>query len=582
MKFGKFCDYLEKLEKTTKRLEMFEILSQCFKEAFKDEIRHIVYFCQEQLLPPFYAKEIGMAESMIKKALLKISNIKAKELNEEYKKVGDLGIVAEELTKNSKPSEFSINDIYDKIYKLSEFSGKGSVEEKIAHLSAILEKCSSKESKYIIRFISGRLRLGVGDPTIMDSMSKALTADRNKLRKKIEKAYNLCSDLGEVGERLFTKGIKELDKFHAKVGSPIRMAAAERLPSASAIIKKIGKCAVEKKYDGFRLQCHKDHNKVEIFSRNLERMTHMFPDIVEGIRKNIKAKTAIVEGEAVAYNEETGELFPFQVTITRKRKYDIEEEAKEKPLVLFAFDLLYLNGKDITNMSYEFRREKLTPIIKKGFTIRESERIITNDPKKLEEYFEEAVELGSEGIIAKRLNAKYEAGVRNFNWIKLKRSYKGELKDSIDVVIIGYFKGRGLRAKFGIGALLAAIYDEKKDSFESIAKIGSGLSEEQWVELRKLLDKIKTEKKPKRLKSLITPDVWVYPKYIFSVRADEITLSPLHSAGKINDKPGYALRFPRIESWIRKDKKAEDATSLKEIKEMFKMQKHVKARSFGR
>jgi DNA ligase-1 len=321
---------------------------------------------------------------------------------------------------------------------------------------------------------------------------------------------------------------------------------------------------------------------VEIFSRNLERMTSMFPDIVKAIKENISAKTVILEGEAVAFNEETGELFPFQVTITRKRKYDIEEKAKEKPLVLFAFDLLYADGKDITGEAYEERRKRLVGMIKKGFTIRESERIVTDDPKELEKYFEESIELGSEGIMAKRLDAPYEAGMRNFNWIKLKRSYKGELNDTIDVVLIGYFKGRGMRAAFGIGALLAAVYDEKKDCFQSIAKIGSGLTEERWVEIRKLLDKSKVEKKPARVETGISPDVWTAPKYIFTVMADEITLSPMHAAGKIGEKPGFALRFPRVQGWIREDKKPEDATSVKEISEMFKMQKRVKATSFGR
>lgn len=581
MKFGDFCSYLERLEKTSKRLEMFEILSQCFREADKGEIRHMVYFCQEQLLPPFYATEMGMAESMIKKAIVPVSGKKAEDIHSLYKKLGDLGLVAEQT--NRHPSKnLAVNDVYGILYETVKISGEGSVEKKISHISDLLKKCDAQESKYVTRFIIGRLRLGIGDPTIMDSMSKALTGDRMKLREDIERAYNLCSDLGLVGEELFKKGEKGLKEFRAKVGNPIRMAAAERLPSAEEIIGKMGRCAVEKKYDGLRLQCQKDHDKVEIFSRNLERMTPMFPEIVEAVRKNIDSKTAIIEGEAVAFNEDTGELFPFQVTMTRKRKYGIEEKAKEKPLVLFAFDVLFVDGKDITGLGYEERRSILKKIIKKGFTIREAERTITDNPKELERYFEEAVGMGSEGIIAKRLDAPYEAGKRGFNWIKLKRSYKGELQDTIDVVLIGYFRGKGMRAKFGVGALLAAVYDEKTDSFKSIAKIGSGLSEEQWVEIRKLLDKAKAEKRPARAESGIVPDVWAVPKYVFTVMADEITLSPMHAAGKTAEKPGFALRFPRIQGWIREDKRPEDATTVKEISEMFKMQKRVKAISFGK
>jgi len=256
-----------------------------------------------------------------------------------------------------------------------------------------------------------------------------------------------------------------------------------------------------------------------------------------------------------------------------------EKKTKEFPLVLFTFDLLYLNGKDMTQKSYTERIRTLHKIIKEGFTIRKADRIITDKPEELEKFFEENIERGTEGIIAKRLDSTYQAGARNYNWIKLKRSYRGELQDTVDICVVGYFKGRGMRVRFGIGALLGCVYDEKKDEFKTIAKIGSGLSEEKWQEIRKLLDKIKTEKKPARVDSLIKPDVWIQPKYVLTVMADEITYSPIHTAGKINDKPGYALRFPRIQGWIR-DKKPEDSTSVKEIEEMFKMQKHVKTSTY--
>jgi DNA ligase-1 len=579
--FNELVEVFSKLEATTKRLEMFEILSEFFKKISKDEIDKVVYFCQEQLLPSFKGIEIGMAEKMVEKAIAKASGKKQEEIEKLYKKLGDLGLVAEEVLKSKKiamllvkQERLSINEVYDALLKIANISGEGSVDKKINELSSLLVKVSATEAKYIVRFVLGRLRLGIGDPTIMDSLSKAISGDRMKLRPKIERAYNLCSDLGLVARVLFEKGEKGLDAFKVQVGLPIRMALAERLPSAEDIIKKIGKCGVETKYDGMRLQLHKQGNKVEIFSRNQERVTHMFPDIVEAVLEQIKAKEAIIEGEAVAFNEETGEYFPFQVTMTRKRKYEIEKMAEEAPLVLFAFDLLYADGKDYTKAAYIERRKALEKLIKKDGRIRLAEMIITDNPQELERFFEMNVERGTEGIVAKRLDAEYQAGARNFNWIKLKRSYRGELQDTIDVVIVGYFKGRGARAKFGIGALLAAVYDEKSDTFKTICKIGSGLSEEKWVEARKLLDKIKVNKRPARVDSLIEPDVWVEPKYVFTVMADEITLSPLHTAGKTAEKPGFALRFPRIQGWIR-DKKPEDATTVKEIESLFKMQKRV-------
>lgn len=582
MLFSQLVEVFEKLEATSKRLEMFEILSDFFKKISKEEIKEVIYFCEERLLPPFKGLEIGMADKMVEKAIAKCSGISVTEISKLYKKEGDLGLVAEKLlTKKQitliKTKAPTIKEVYETLVKIAQTTGEGSVERKINNLSGLLSQVSNKEAKYIIRFVLGRLRLGIGDPTIMDSLSKAISGDRMKLRGDIERAYNLCSDLGLVAKTLFEKGEKGLKEFKVQVGSPIRMALAERLPSAEDIIKKIGKCAVETKYDGLRLQIHKDKNEIEIFSRNQERMTHMFPDIIQGIKKQIKAKSAILEGEAVAFNESTGEFFPFQVTITRKRKYEIEKRAKEAPLVLFAFDLLYINGKDLTQKPYVERRKVLEKTIRKGFTIRQAEKIITDDPKTLEKFFEANVERGTEGIIAKRLDSPYQAGARNFNWIKLKRSYKGELKDTIDVVIVGYFKGHGLRAEFGIGALLGAVYDEKSDSFKTICKIGSGLSEEKWIEIRKLLDKVKVEHKPARVDSEIIPDVWCQPKYVFTVVADEITLSPLHTAGKTKEKAGFALRFPRIQGWLR-DKKPEDATSVKEIEKLFKMQKHVKSK----
>ena len=582
MKFSRFAEYLEKIEKTSKRLEMFEILSEMFKEAEKSEVDEIVYFCEESLKPAFYGIEMGMAEKMVEKAIAKVTGRNEKDIETEYKKLGDLGLVVEKFGgKQStlfKSKKLDIEEVYNQLFKMAEEGGEGSVDKKVSMLAGLLSSCSGLESRYVVRFVLGRLRLGIGDPTLMDSISKALTGDRMKLREDIERAYNLCSDLGKVASVLFNKGEKGLKEFKVEVGSPIRMALAERLPNAEEIIKKIGKCAVETKYDGLRLQVHKKGDRVDMFSRNLERMTPMFPDIARGIAKQIKLKEAIIEGEAVAFNEETGEFFPFQVTMTRKRKYDIEEQAKNFPLVLFSFELLY-DGKDLTGLPYEERRKKLEQAIKKDFTVRTSDRIITNDAKEMEKFFEENIEKGTEGIIAKRLDSNYQAGARNFNWIKLKRSYKGELNDTIDVVIVGYNKGRGMRAKFGIGALLGAVYDEKSDTFKTVAKIGSGLSEEKWVEIRKILDK-NAGKKNARVDSLMDVDVWTAPKFVFTVRADEITKSPMHTAAS-EGGVGLALRFPRIEGWIR-DKKAEDCTSVKELKEMFKMQKRVKATSLGK
>ncbi len=571
MKFSELASYFEKLEATTKRLEMFNILADLFRKASTDEIEKVIYLCQEQILPPFRGIEMGISEKLLIRAIAQSAGISLEKVEEQFNDIGDLGIVAEKFSQ-SKGSELEVCEVYDQLLKMAQTTGEGSVEKKISLLAHLLSKASPLESKYIARFVAGRLRLGVGDPTILDALAQA-KADTRKFRPELERAYNLCSDLGLVAKTLFEKGENGIKDFKIKVFSPIRMALCERLPSSEDIIKKIGKAAIEPKYDGFRCQIHKDVDKVEIFSRNLERTTPMFPEIVEAVKKQISAKQAILEGEALAYNEETGELFPFQVTITRKRKHGVEELAKEYPLKLFAFELLFADGIDYTQRPYLERREKMEQVIVPGGPIEVAKVIYTSDPEEIRSYFEEFVEKGLEGVVAKRLDAPYSAGARNFNWIKLKRSYKGELADTIDVCIVGYFKGKGFRAKLGIGAILCAVYDEESDTFKTIAKVGSGFSEENWIKLKEMLDEIAIAHRHARVDSLITPDVWVEPKYVITVMADEITRSPLHTCGRTEKEMGYALRFPRAQGFIRQDKSAGDANTVKEIIEMYEQQR---------
>lgn len=581
MKFARLADYFEQLEATTKRLEMFDILSRLFQEADSDEIDKVVYLCQEQLAPAFRGIEIGMAEKLILRAIASATEENETPVAQLYKKLGDPGLVIEQLLvkrrgAGARGKRLDVTTVYDELLAIAQTSGEGSVEKKIRRLADLLSACSPKEARYIARFVMGRLRLGIGDPTILDSLSKAFKGDRS-FRPELERAYNLCSDLGLVARTLFQKGERGIRDFHVQVGNPIRMAAAERLPTAEEIVKKIGRCAAEVKLDGFRLQIHKRGETVETFSRNLERTTPMFPEIIEGVRQQIRAREAIFEGEALAINEETGELYPFQVTVQRKRKHGVEEMAREYPLVLYAFDLLYADGTDYTPHPYQKRRQALERLILPGERIRLAEQIITDDPREIERFFEENIARGLEGIVAKKLDAPYQAGARGFHWIKLKRSYKGELSDTVDVVLVGYFRGRGMRAKFGIGALLGAVYDQPSDTFKTVAKIGSGLSEENWVRMRELLDGVRVPHRPARVDSLIEPDVWVEPRYVVTVLADEITKSPVHTCGKHDDEPGYALRFPRIVGWIREDKNPEDANTVGEIIEMFQMQRKVKA-----
>lgn len=570
MRFAKLVDYLGRLEATTRRLEMTSILADLFKEASEEDVAPIIYLTQERLGPAFEPIDFGIGEALAAEALSKASGKDKAAVKKLYQQHGDYGIVAEKLI-SDEAKKLTVVQVFVRLKEIATTSGEGTVEKKTNLLSDLLQKLSGREARYVLRIPLGRLRLGIGDPTVMEGLSWSKAGDKS-LRPPIERAYNVCSDLGQVARVFKAEGVDALDKIQVQVGNPVRMALAERAKSTEDIVTRLGKCSIEKKFDGFRCQVHKQGDEVRIFSRNLEETTAMFTDIAEGIRKQIQAQTAILEGEALSYDPETGEFHPFQVTMQRKRKYDLEAMTLKFPLRLVAFDLLYLDGKDFTGQPYSKRHATLASIIAAGERIQLSQHLITQDAKEIEKYFMDAITSGLEGIIAKRLDSKYQAGARNFNWIKLKRSYQGHLSDTVDGVIVGYLRGRGMRARFGIGALLVAVYDQTQDKFATIAKIGTGFSDAEWPQMRALLDKIKVDHKPARVQAVMEPDVWVEPRYVIEMQADEITRSPIHTAGKLGDEPGYALRFPRVIGFIRTDKKPEDATTVKEISKMFEKQ----------
>ncbi|MCG2703373.1 MAG: ATP-dependent DNA ligase [Candidatus Omnitrophica bacterium] len=511
-----------------------------------------------------------MSEKLIHKAIAEATGRSHDDIGKAFRSLGDYGEVTQQLS-GSGAGKLEVTEVYERLSELSKFSGEGTVKKKVEFLAVLLREVSPLGAKYVVRIILGKLRLGVGDPTVLDALSLAYSKSK-QLRPALERAYNLCSDLGLVADILFSKGIKAVEEFKVIVGCPIRVALAARLSSAEEIIDKIGVCAVEAKYDGFRCQVHKKGDEVQIFSRNLENTTSMFPEIESAARKQIKIKNAIFEGEALAYDPQTKECLAFQETVQRKRKYDIDIMQKRFPLKLFIFDLLFA-GDDLTRISYEQRRKVLSGLLRKGDVLEISPVTIAHSAGELADVFEEAIAAGREGIVAKRLDSPYQAGGRNFNWIKLKRSYSGTLNDTIDCVIVGYFFGKGLRSSFGIGSLLACVYDQNEQRYKTIAKIGSGLSEEDLKQFKKKLDEMKIKSQPKEVDSLIQPDVWLTPKFVVEVQADEITRSPVHTCGKkAEGEPGFALRFPRTVSGIRIDKNSEDATTVDEISKIFSMQ----------
>jgi DNA ligase 1 len=330
-------------------------------------------------------------------------------------------------------------------------------------------------------------------------------------------------------------------------------------------------------------------------------MSPMFPDLLKAL-DTVDVKNMICEGEAISYDLNTGAFLPFQETVKRKRKHGIAEAAEEMPLKVFLFDLLYYNGVSYLDKTHEERRETLGKIMHQihaglpagaseqpvrrsstvsegGSETRRGVQLIDEKPIKTAEelqlYFDEMIESGLEGLVVKRADAIYQPGKRNFNWIKLKRQAEGNLEDTLDCVILGYYAGQGKRAHFGIGALLVGVYNKTADQFETVAKIGTGFSDEQWREVKKKCDALAREHKPASVvcaKTLV-PDVWVFPEIVISVFADEITASPTHTAGKTEKHLGYALRFPRFMGY-RPDKSATDATTVDEVIAMYKDQYH--------
>jgi DNA ligase-1 len=575
MLFSDAAAHFSKIELTSSRLEMSAIVASMLSECSLAEVKPLVYIMEGSVAPTHEGLDVGIGEKFAIRAIAQTSGKPERAVLEGFKKSGDLGATAEallssrqQLSLSSQPN--SVQKVHSTFVKISQLSGPGSQESKIRHLSELLNGATPLEAKYLVRFCLGKLRLGVGDPSIIDALSMARHSDKTD-KASLERAFNLCSDLGEVALQYLSGN--DLSEFYAQPFKPIRPALAERLPSADEIVGKLGKCAVEAKYDGLRMQVHLSGGRVEIYSRKLEKMTHMFPEITSEALK-LKATSAIFEGEALAYSAKEGRYFSFQQTIQRKRKYGIEKMAAETPLRLFVFDIMYLDGKDLTLEKYALRRAIAQRLLKGFKTLVPSEQIITDSPKKLEEFFQSCLSRGLEGIIAKDLGQPYVAGARKFAWIKLKKSY-GEMADSVDVAIVGYYLGKGERQKFEFGGLLACVQNEETGELETVAKIGSGFSEDEMKSFQEMLDRIRVDGKPRGVNSKLEPDFWVQPKYVISVGADEITLSPMHTCGMEGGR-GYALRFPRMLS-LREDKGVGDITTTREIIRMFEMQRRNSA-----
>ncbi len=582
MKFSKFSEYLDRLEKTPKRLEITTILSELINELESSEAGIAIYLSLGYLKAPFENKNFNIADKLMVKILEQASGEDAKIL---YAQLGDLGNVAEKLFSKQKSSTKSIQEVYEQMLEVAFTEGSGSVDGKTRKAAELLNSMDALSAKFATRIILGTLRLGFTELTVIASLAE-LIGDKNAAQA-IEHAYYTRPDIGLIVKNVKKDGLKGLKNIKMAAGVPVLSQKASRVSGMEEAFERIPNVWAEFKFDGTRVQLHmdkatkvkaetpqeslfektKDAYLIKTFTRNLEETTHQYPDLVEAAQKQIKADSVILDGEAIGFNRETGEFLPFQETIQRKRKYDVQSMTETIPLKYFVFDILYLNGELQIDKPLKERKKILKTVIKSGDTIKIAENFETKDFDKLVEYYEEAKEKGLEGIIVKNSEDPYQAGARSYSWIKLKKADEKLLDDSVDCVLLGYYHGKGVRSKFGIGGFLVGVYDTETDTFKTITKVGTGLTDEEWAKIKTMADKFKVKELPVNVvvNKMLIPDVIVSPKIVLEIGADEISISQNHTAG-------YALRFPRLIKF-REDKSPIETTTVKEIQIMHRKQK---------
>ena len=585
MQFSKLAEMFDRLEATSSRLEMTDILSDFFRTVEPHELRQVIYLSVGRLHPEFYPQELGMADKLVLKAIASVSGRTPKEVEDLWIKTGDPGEVAEKLIQKKKQmtlfsEPLTFQDVVEGLTLIETATGKDSQDKKMKHLARMMHDSGPIEARYLCRIVTGRMRVGAGAMTVMDALALAFATKEQ--RPDIERAFNITCDMGLVAETVAEGGIEAVQKIGVAVGSPVKVMLAERLRSLPDIMDRMsGRCAFEYKYDGMRVQAHiRKDGEVKLFSRRLEDLTSNFPDIAEALQKQLIGKEAIIEGECVAFDPATGNLLPFQNVTHRRKKHGMEQAVEDVPVRIFMFDLLYHDGKDYTLEPYSERRAKLESSFSKhegpgadkvGYTTR---AIIENE-EQAQEFFDQAIAAKCEGIMAKSLEdiSIYRAGSRGFLWIKYKKDYTQALVDTFDLAVVGAFYGMGKRA--GVyGALLMAAYDPDTGKFGTACKLGTGFDDAFLASLPGMLDKYKSEKKPSSLDAKMQPDVWFVPGVVLEVTAADISISPIHTIayGAVKEDAGLGLRFPRFTGRVRDDKSPEQCTTAAEIVEFYNLQ----------
>ena len=582
MRYATVADAYRDLERSTARLELIDRLATLVSDTPVDLLPSVALLCQGQIAPDFAGVDMGLADRLAARAVAEAAGVSAEEVLAASRAAGDLGLAAEQLLRDKAASTsagLEVRLVFDTLHEIAAAEGTGSQGRKLALLAGLLGRATPVEACYLVRTLTGNLRLGIGTATILDALAQVYAGSR-KARPALERAYNICSDLGLVAATLASGGLAAVEGIQVRAGNPVRPMLAQRLSSTAEVLAKLGgQCAAEYKYDGIRVQAHRTADgQLELYTRRLERMAWQFPDVVEVLNAGLGPREAILEGEVVAFDPVSGDLRPFHEVMYRRRKYGITEAIGDVPVSLFCFDLLYADGEDLTRLAYRQRRERLAAAITPSAALRLATAEEVGDIDALEAIFDQAVADGCEGLLCKSLapTTGYQAGARGWSWIKLKRDYRTELSDTLDLVVVGALHGRGRRVGT-YGAVLLAAYDPAADLFRTVSKCGTGFSDADLAGLPARLASSVRDSRPARVDARRDADVWFEPGLVLEILAAEITPSPNHTAGwgAITQDAGLALRFPRFTGRWRDDKAPEDATTTDELVQLYRVARRI-------
>ncbi len=597
MEFRIFSQYLSRLEQTASRLEMTILLAELYTSLDISEVQHASYLLQGTILPAYYSLEFQLSEKMVTRALVRCYPIDLKKeslslfgdsdlagtetaVSELVRKLGDIGTAAEQVCVNANVQiQLSVEDVYAGLLAIAHDSGEGSQERKVESVTQLFKRLDALSVKYVARIIVGSMRLGFSTMTVLDALSWVKTGTKAE-SALLEDAYQRRADVGLLAkEYLAHDAVSErqaaLAAYTGAYGVPIVPQLCQRLTSTVEMIEKMHEVYAEPKYDGLRVQIHcfreaGNSQHIMVFTRNMEDASHMFPELGTLLQSSIPNGSFILDGEAIGYDPQTGMLRSFQETITRKRKHKVAETTAKVPLKFFIFDILMCNDQSLIENKLRERKEVLSKLFLDSEQLIKTNYIITKDPEELQKYHEEQLALGLEGMVVKAVDSPYQSGRKGWYWVKMKEQEgkRGKLTDTVDCVVMGYFAGKGQRSSFGAGTFLLGV-PGMDDSIVTISKVGSGLTEASLQQLKELCDAHIASEKPARYQVAknLQPHVWVQPHIVVEVAADELTYSPIHTAG-------LALRFPRVVA-IRNDKRVEDATTRDELDHMLSLQQRT-------